>query len=60
VNRERKTHRCRGAIQGHPDGAAAGARAMRQALDAAVAGVPLAEKAREHPELQRALDVWGQ
>ncbi len=47
-----------GAIQGHPDGAAAGARAMRQAMDAAVDGVPLAEKAQEHPELKRALEIW--
>jgi len=49
-----------GAIQGHPDGAAAGARAMRQAIDAAVHGVPLDEQARQHPELKRALEVWGQ
>jgi 2,3-diketo-5-methylthiopentyl-1-phosphate enolase len=48
-----------GAIQGHPGGAAAGGRAMRQAIDAAVEGVPLAEKARERPELQVALELWG-
>lgn len=48
-----------GAIQGHPDGVAAGGRAMRQAIDAAVAGLPLAEQARAHPELQKALTVWG-
>ncbi|MCL7451675.1 MAG: RuBisCO large subunit C-terminal-like domain-containing protein [Anaerolineae bacterium] len=48
-----------GAIQGHPGGAAAGARAMRQAIDAAVAGLPLAEMAQQHPELQQALEVWG-
>lgn len=47
-----------GAIQGHPDGAAAGARAMRQAIDAAVQGIPLDEMAREHPELRRALETW--
>jgi 2,3-diketo-5-methylthiopentyl-1-phosphate enolase len=47
-----------GAIQGHPGGAAAGGRAMRQAIDAAAQGVPLAEKAREHPELQQALELW--
>jgi 2,3-diketo-5-methylthiopentyl-1-phosphate enolase len=47
-----------GAIQGHPGGAAAGCRAMRQAIDAAVEGVPLAEKAKEHPELQQALELW--
>jgi len=48
-----------GAIQGHPDGAAAGGRAMRQTIDAAVEGIPLAEKAREHPELGKALALWG-
>lgn len=49
-----------GAIQGHPDGAVAGGRAMRQALDAVTAGQSLEEKAREHPELRRALEAWGQ
>lgn len=48
-----------GAIHGHPDGAAAGAQAMRQAIDAAMEGVALADKAAEHPELRRALKVWG-
>jgi 2,3-diketo-5-methylthiopentyl-1-phosphate enolase len=48
-----------GAIQGHPDGAAAGGRAMRLAIDAAVEGVPLSEKAKEHPELQKALELWN-
>lgn len=49
-----------GAIQGHPDGAAAGARAMRQAFDAAVEGRSLADKAKEHPELRKAIELWGQ
>ncbi len=48
-----------GAIQGHPDGPAAGGRAMRQAVDAALAGVPLTEQALEHAELRRALERWG-
>mgnify|MGYP001175225430 CR=1 FL=1 len=48
-----------GAIQGHPGGAAAGGQAMRQAIDAAVAGLSLAEMAQQHPELQQALEVWG-
>ncbi len=47
-----------GAIQGHPGGATAGGRAMRQAIDAAVAGIPLAEKAEDHPELKEALMCW--
>jgi ribulose 1,5-bisphosphate carboxylase large subunit-like protein len=32
---------------------------MRLAVDAAVSGIPLAEKAKEHPELRAALDLWG-
>jgi len=48
-----------GAIQGHPDGPPAGGRAMRQAIDAAVAGIPLDEQAKESRELRRALDAWG-
>ena len=48
-----------GAVQGHPDGAAAGANAMRQAVDAAVAGRPVEDAAREHPELARALERFG-
>jgi 2,3-diketo-5-methylthiopentyl-1-phosphate enolase len=35
-----------------------GGRAMRQAIDAAVAGMPLAEKAKGCPELRRAMEVW--
>ncbi len=49
-----------GSVQGHPDGAAAGVRAMRQAVDAAVAGRPLKDAAAEHPELAAALSVWPQ
>lgn len=48
-----------GAIQGHPQGAAAGARAMRQAIDAAVSGVPVTEAAKSNTELKCALDLWG-
>lgn len=48
-----------GAVQGHPDGAAAGVRAMRQAADAAVAGRDVTDAAAEHPELARALELWG-
>ncbi len=40
-----------GAIQGHPDGAAAGADAMRQAIDAVMAGQRVVDAAQEHPEL---------
>jgi 2,3-diketo-5-methylthiopentyl-1-phosphate enolase len=48
-----------GAVQGHPGGAAAGARAMRQAVDAVMAGVPTPEYAKDHPELAAALDRFG-
>jgi 2,3-diketo-5-methylthiopentyl-1-phosphate enolase len=48
-----------GAIQGHPDGAAVGGRAMRLAIDAVVAGLPLEDKAQEHSELAKALELWG-
>ncbi|WP_215522588.1 RuBisCO large subunit C-terminal-like domain-containing protein [Varibaculum prostatecancerukia] len=48
-----------GAIQGHPQGPAAGVRAMRQAIDAYMDGVTLEEAAREHSELATALDVFG-
>ncbi len=48
-----------GAVHGHPMGAISGAKAMRQAVDAAVAGVPLEEAAENHPELKAALESWG-
>ena len=48
-----------GAIQGHPDGAAAGVRAMRQAVEAALSGVSAAEAAAAHPELHKAISLWG-
>jgi ribulose-bisphosphate carboxylase large chain len=47
-----------GGIFGHPGGVAAGVTALRQAWDAAVAGVPLAQHARSHPELRDALGFW--
>lgn len=48
-----------GGIHGHPDGTRAGAMAMRQAVDAAMEGIPLAKYAEDHRELKRALDKWG-
>lgn len=47
-----------GAIQAHPLGTAAGVRAMRQALAAAVQDIPLEIYAREQPELLAALEKW--
>ncbi|MDD1717088.1 MAG: RuBisCO large subunit C-terminal-like domain-containing protein, partial [Methanoregulaceae archaeon] len=48
-----------GGIHGHPDGTASGARAMRQAVDAYMAGVSAEEYALDHYELERALKQWG-
>ncbi|MEE9474458.1 MAG: RuBisCO large subunit C-terminal-like domain-containing protein, partial [Candidatus Hydrothermarchaeaceae archaeon] len=48
-----------GGIFGHKDGATAGGRAMRQALDATLNGVPLEEYAKDHAELKTALEQWG-
>jgi len=47
--------RRRGAIQGHPDGAAAGAKAMLRAVEAAVKGVALEEAAAQCPNYRRRL-----
>lgn len=44
-----------GGLLSHPDGAAAGVIAMRQAAEAAREGVTLAEKAKAAPELARAM-----
>ena len=47
-----------GAVHGHPMGASAGAKAIRQAIDASIAGESLADAARRHMELAAALSVW--
>ena len=49
-----------GGILAHPDGPAAGVKSIRQAWDAARAGVALPEYARQAPELARALAFFGQ
>ncbi len=48
-----------GGIHGHPDGTEAGARAMRQAVDAFMDGIPVEEYAKNHYELEQALRKWG-
>ena len=48
-----------GGIHGHPMGTRAGAKAMRQAVEAVMAGVPLEEYAKTHPELRAALEKWA-
>jgi len=47
-----------GGIHGHPDGTVKGAMALRQAVDAAVAGISLEEYAKTHDELGKALTQW--
>jgi ribulose-bisphosphate carboxylase large chain len=47
-----------GGIHGHSDGTVAGARAMRQAVDATLKGVSLNEYAKAHKELEAALKTW--
>ncbi len=48
-----------GGIHGHPEGTAAGARAMRQAVDAFLEGVSAEEYAEDHVELRHAISLWG-
>ena len=48
-----------GGIHGHPEGTAAGATAMRQAVDAYLAGIPASRYAEDHHELMLALEKWG-
>ncbi|WP_254544223.1 type III ribulose-bisphosphate carboxylase [Halomarina pelagica] len=48
-----------GGVHGHPDGTAAGAKALRQSIDATVEGTPLEEYAEDHPELAVAIEKWG-
>jgi ribulose-bisphosphate carboxylase large chain len=45
-----------GGVMAHPGGMGAGVRALRQAWEAAVAGIPTPEYAQTHPELRQALD----
>jgi len=47
-----------GGIHGHTDGTVFGAMAMRQAVDATLQGVSLKEYAKNHNELQEALNIW--
>ena len=47
-----------GGIHGHPDGTVAGAKAMRQAVDATLEKKTLDEYAKTHKELKAALAHW--
>jgi ribulose-bisphosphate carboxylase large chain len=47
-----------GGIHGHKDGTAAGAKAMRQAVEATLKRINLKEFAKKHKELKAALETW--
>jgi ribulose-bisphosphate carboxylase large chain len=47
-----------GGIHGHPDGTVAGAKAMRQAVDATLEKKTLEEYAKKHKELKAAMNHW--
>ena len=49
-----------GGIHGHREGTVAGAKAMRQAVDATLEGISLSEYAKTYRELEIALQMWGQ
>ncbi len=49
-----------GGIHGHRNGTIEGARAMRQAVEAVLKNISLSEYAKGHPELEIALNIWGQ
>lgn len=48
-----------GGIMAHPDGIAAGVDSLREAWAAALAGIPLANYARDHSALRGALEMFG-
>lgn len=48
-----------GSIQGHPGGATAGARAMRQAVELVMKGESLRETGRDYAELRAAIERFG-
>ncbi|MGC8528966.1 MAG: RuBisCO large subunit C-terminal-like domain-containing protein [Leptospirillia bacterium] len=49
---------CGGGVCGHPDGARAGARSVRQAWEAHASGIPLESYRKTHKELDRALTAF--
>ena len=48
-----------GGCHGHPEGTEAGARAIRQALEAVLSGYTLEEYSKKNSELAKALEKWG-
>ncbi|QTC42198.1 2,3-diketo-5-methylthiopentyl-1-phosphate enolase [Bacillus sp. V3] len=49
-----------GGVHGHPDGAAGGGKAFRQAIEAVLDGTTLVEAAFANKELDEALKLWGE
>lgn len=49
-----------GGVHGHPDGTIAGAKAMRQTIDAVMKNKSLKEYSKTHEELKKALEKWGE
>ena len=48
-----------GGIHAHPSGSISGAKAFRQAIDAAMSGIPCKEYAKDHKELAESLGLFG-
>ena len=48
-----------GGCHGHPNGTLAGAKAIRQAIEASLEGISLKEYSRNKVELAKALEKWG-
>jgi ribulose 1,5-bisphosphate carboxylase large subunit-like protein len=48
-----------GGIHGHKMGATAGAKSVRQAIDAFMSNIPLEEAAKKDKELAVAMESWG-
>ncbi|WP_046176487.1 2,3-diketo-5-methylthiopentyl-1-phosphate enolase [Domibacillus indicus] len=48
-----------GGVHGHPNGAAGGGRAFRQAVNAVISGQELTEAAKNNEDLRLALELWG-
>ncbi len=48
-----------GGVLGHPGGTKSGAKALRQAINAYMENVSVKEYAKNHNELEQALELWG-
>ena len=48
-----------GGVHGHKNGSRAGAKSIRQSIDAVLSNIPLNRYAKKHKELRTALKQWG-